>query len=73
MSKKGDCYDNAVTESWFASFKTEAIPEAGIFTHVEAQLVVFEQIEAFYNTVRPHSTLGFINPVDFEKQTRFVA
>lgn len=73
MSERRDCYDNAVTESWFASFKTEAISEEGIFTYVEAQLVVFEQIEAFYNTIRPHSTLGFISPVDFEKQTRFVA
>ena len=73
MSKKGDCYDNAVTESWFASFKTEAIPEVGIFTHAEAHTIVFEQIEAFYNTIRPHSTLGFISPVDFEKQTRLVA
>ena len=73
MSAKGNCYDNAVSESWFSGFKTEAIPEGGIHTKVEAHLIVFEHIEAFYNTVRPHVTLSFLSPAAFEHQTATIA
>ena len=66
MSAKGNCYDNAVTQSWFASFKAEAIPKEGFLTKSQALLLTFDQIEAFYNTVRPHSAIGFLSPVAFE-------
>jgi putative transposase len=66
MSRPGNCYDNAVSESWFAAFKTEAIPDEGFYTKTEASLAVFEQIEGFYNTIRPHETLGGISPNMFE-------
>ncbi len=51
MSRTGNCYDNAVSESWFSGLKTEATPEGGIHTHTKS--------EAFYNTIRPNATLGF--------------
>jgi putative transposase len=66
MSRKGNCYDNAVSESWFAAFKTEAIPDEGFYTNAEADLTVFEHIEGFYNTIRPHETLGGVSPCMFE-------
>lgn len=66
MSRQGNCYDNAVCESWFASFKTEAIPMDGFYTKTEAGMAVFEQIEGFYNTIRPHESLGGISPMMFE-------
>lgn len=66
MSRAGNCWDNAVSESWFSAFKTEAIPEDGIASTVEAQALVFEHIEAFYNSVRPHTALGFLTPIAFE-------
>jgi putative transposase len=66
MSAKGNCYDNAVTESWFASFKAEAIPKEGILTKSQAHLLTFDQIDAFYNSVRPHSAIGFLSPMAFE-------
>ncbi len=73
MSAKGNCYDNAVSESWFSGFKTEAIPEEGIHTKIQAHAIVFEHIEAFYNTVRPHATLGFLSPAAFEHQSAVIA
>ena len=66
ISRAGNCWDNAVSESWFAAFKAEAIPEDGIASSEEAQAIVFEHIEAFYNSVRPHTTLGFLTPIAFE-------
>lgn len=73
MSRTGNCYDNAVSESWFSGFKTEAIPEGGIHTKVEAYAIVFEHIEAFYNTVRPHTALGFLTPAAFELHSVVIA
>lgn len=69
MSRTGNCYDNAVSELWFSGLKTEALPKGGIHTKVDAHAIVFEHIEAFYNTVRPHTTLGFLALAAFELQS----
>lgn len=66
MSRKGDCWDNAVAESFFSSFKNEWMPEGGYDTVSEAMADVFRYVEIFYNRERPHSTLGYLSPVAFE-------
>ena len=67
MSGAGNCYDNAVMESFFSTLKTECV--TGIFlTHVQARSVIFEYMEVWYNRQRLHSTLGYLSPVDFEQQ-----
>jgi len=58
MSRKGDCWDNAVAESFFKSLKAEAVYEKSYSTQKEAELVIFEYIEGFYNRNRRHSALG---------------
>jgi putative transposase len=66
MSAKGHCYDNALAESFFASFKNEALPENGRFdTHRIASRSVFDYIEGFYNRHRRHTSLGGIPPLTF--------
>jgi putative transposase len=68
MSKKGDCYDNAVIESFWATLKKECT-EDGIFpSRDEAKKAVFEYIEVYYNRKRRHSFLGYLSPVHYEKQ-----
>ena len=66
MSRKGDCWDNAPMESFFATLKTELVYEETFLTREEAKLKIFEYIEAYYNRDRRHSTLGHKSPVDFE-------
>lgn len=67
MSGKGNCYDNAVAESFFNSLKTE-LDSSHIFkTKEEAKNAIFEYIEAFYNEWRKHSTLNYCSPVQFER------
>jgi putative transposase len=68
MSRKGDCYDNAVVESFFGSLKTELVYLNRFKTREEARQQVFEYIEVFYNRQRLHSSLGFLSPVDYEAQ-----
>jgi len=66
MSAKGCCYDNALAESFFASFKNEALPHNGQFeTHRAASLAVFDYIECFYNRRRLHTSLGATSPFLF--------
>ena len=65
MSRKGDCWDNAPTESFFNSLKNERIHGSRYRTRAEARADVFQYIEAFYNRSRRHSTLGQISPVEF--------
>ena len=68
MSRRGNCYDNAVMESWFSTVKHELgehFDSCG-----EAQMALFDYIEAFYNQRRRHSTLGQISPAEFERQMR---
>ena len=66
MSRKGSCYDNACAESFFHSMKIEAIYGERFPTRHSIRQEVFEYIETFYNTVRQHSTLGYISPAAFE-------
>lgn len=69
MSRKGNCYDNALAESFFATLKTECFSLKQPNTSAEARLMIFDYIETFYNPKRLHSSLGYKSPVDFEKQT----
>lgn len=66
MSRKGNCWDNAPMESFFATLKKELVHHERYATHAEARLSLFEYIECFYNRLRLHSTLGYIAPVQFE-------
>jgi putative transposase len=68
MSAKGNCYDNAVTESFFKTLKTEHIYFYKYQTYEEARRSIFEYVEVFYNRSRIHSTLGYLSPVEYEKQ-----
>jgi putative transposase len=67
MGSKGDAYDNAVAESFFATLKKELVHRRSWPTRHELSTEVFEYIEAFYNRVRRHSTLGMLAPLEFEK------
>jgi transposase InsO family protein len=66
MSRKGDCWDNAVAESFFATLKTELVHAADFATRAEARTAIFEFIEVFYNRQRLHSHLGYRSPVEYE-------
>ncbi len=68
MSSSGNCYDNAIMESFFHTLKTELIYFEKYRTRREAQGSVFEYIEVFYNRVRRHSSLNYCSPVEFEKR-----
>lgn len=67
MSNKGDCYDNAVTETFFHTLKTELVYFERYKTRAEAKRGIFEYIEAFYNRLRRHSALGYRSPLAFEQ------
>lgn len=66
MSRKGNCWDNAAMESFFARFKVEALYAEDINSKQQAYSCVFEYIELFYNSHRRHSTLGYTSPNKFE-------
>lgn len=68
MSGKGNCYDNAVVESFFHTLKTELIYFESYKTREEAKSSVFEYIEIYYNRERSHSTLNYCSPVQFEQR-----
>jgi putative transposase len=67
MGSKGDCFDNAVAESFFATLKKELIHGRSWPSQAELRTEVFEYIEVFFNRRRRHSTLGFLSPNEFEK------
>lgn len=69
MSGKGNCYDNAVAESFFHTLKTELVYHETYRTRSEAKTSLFEYIEVFYNRVRKHSTLGYKSPEQYEQYT----
>jgi transposase InsO family protein len=68
MSRKGNCWDNAVAESFFHSLKIEAIYGELFRTRDEARSAVFNWIECFYNPKRRHSALGYVSPAVFERE-----
>jgi len=68
MSRRGNCYDNAVAESFFHSLKTELTHHYKFETRSQAHQVIFEYIEIFYNRQRLHSRNDYMSPVDFENQ-----
>ena len=68
MSRKGDCWDNAVVESFFGSLKQERVQWRSYQTRYEAQQDVLDYISMFYNSHRLHSYLGYVSPNDFENQ-----
>jgi putative transposase len=67
MSRKGNCWDNAVAESFFHTLKTELISLEDFETHEQAQTAVFEYIEVFYNRQRCHSANGYLAPLAYEQ------
>ncbi len=69
MSRSGNVWDNAAMESFFSSLKTERIGSKVYRTRNAARADVFDYVERFYNTVRRHSTLGYLSPVEFERRT----
>ena len=69
MSARGNCYDNAVVESFFGLLKRERVNRVRYRTRDEARADVFDYIECFYNRKRRHGYLGNISPAAFEKQT----
>jgi transposase InsO family protein len=70
MSRKGDCWDNAVAESFFGTLKTELVHRTRWATRLAARTAVFEYIEVFYNRQRRHSYLGYLSPADYENLHR---
>ncbi|AKD02118.1 integrase [Pontibacter korlensis] len=68
MSRKGNCWDNAVAESFFKTMKTEMVYHHRFATRQEAGLAVFEYIEGFYNRKRRHSALGYLTPSQVEEE-----
>lgn len=68
MSRSGNVWDNAAMESFFSSLKTERIARKTYRTRDQARAEVFDYIERFYNPTRRHSTLGYLSPMDFERQ-----
>jgi putative transposase len=67
MSRKGNCWDNAPMESFFATLKKELVHHEDYLTRAQARQSVFEYIEVFYNRIRRHSALGYLTPTQFAK------
>jgi len=72
MSRKGNCWDNAVSESFFHTLKTELIHHQQFKTRYDAKQAIFEYIEVFYNRERIHSANDYLSPVDYEIQQKAV-
>lgn len=68
MSRRANCYDNAVVESFFATLEWELIDRSDWQTRDEARLAIFDYIECWYNQQRRHSSLGYLSPVEYERQ-----
>jgi len=67
MSRRGNCWDNAVAESFFATLKKGVVHGEYFATHRQARQVIFEYIEVYYNRIRRHSTNGWLSPAAFER------
>jgi len=70
MGSKGDCFDNAVAESFFATLEKDLLRRRSLATRQEARTAVFDYIEAFYNPIRLHSTLGYRSPAEYERMNK---
>ena len=68
MSRRGNCWDNAVAESFFSTLKIELVYATDWATRAAARTAVFEYLEVFYNGQRRHSALGYLSPVAFEQR-----
>jgi transposase InsO family protein len=68
MSGRDSCYDNAISESFFGTLKTELVYFHRFRTRAEAKIAIFEYIEVFYNRQRRHSGLGYLSPIEFERR-----
>jgi putative transposase len=68
MSRKGDCWDNAAAESFFATLEHELLTDADFASRQVARRAIFEFIEVWYNRERRHSSLGYVSPVEYEQQ-----
>jgi hypothetical protein len=66
MSRRGDCWDNAVAESFFATLKGELVDHEAYATRAAATASIGDYINVFYNTQRRHSTIGYLSPIEFE-------
>ena len=73
MGSVGDCYDNALAESFFATLECELLDRQRFKTRTDARLALFDYLEVFYNRERRHSRLGYLSPVAFENQVREAA
>lgn len=70
MSRKGDCYDNAVAESFFATLRAELLDHQPFETRAGAENSIRDYIENFYNPIRRHSFLGYVSPIEFELKSQ---
>jgi len=70
MSRKGDCWDNAVAESFFATLRAELVDHEHYAARYEAKLSIGDYIDNFYNVERRHSHLGYLNPIEFELRSK---
>ena len=68
MGRRGDAYDNAVAESFFATLETELLARTDFATRNQARSAVFDYIEGFYNPRRRHSAIGYHSPLDYERR-----
>ncbi len=68
MGSRGDCFDNALAESFFATLECELLARQRFATRNAARLALFEYIEEFYNTHRRHSALGYLSPAAYERR-----
>jgi transposase InsO family protein len=68
MSRKGNCWDNAVAESFFATLKAEVVHQRRFTSRAEARRAIFDYIEVFYNRRRRHSAIQYLSPMEFEAQ-----
>jgi transposase InsO family protein len=72
MSRKGNCWDNAVVESFFSTLKQELVYRTTFADHDAARAALFNYIETFYNRRRLHSSLGYLSPVEYERRAAAV-
>jgi putative transposase len=70
MGSVGDCFDNAMCESFFATLECELLDRRSFKTQIEARMAIFEFIEGWYNPHRRHSAIDYLSPIDYEKTYR---